>query len=222
MDPIPDDHPYVRQFEEMVSALPDAIAHDFARSLEIYESHPEDPFARRLLVRAVVSYVEGQMAAIRELLLFYHHYFTANPELEEAVPEAAGLADKLNLHFSVKDYFALAGKSLKEVKRGITTPRDEFLCVEETIKFLFKLHGQVYGHGIMPTEEADGWQALMEVKRKRNQLTHPKCAADLEVTHEQGRNAVVVFVWMRGYLEKIREVEGDKWESLYEQFVRKI
>ncbi len=220
MDPIPDDHPYVREFEELVSALPDAIAHDFARSLEIYESTQDDPFARRLVVRAVISYVEGQMAAIREQLLFFHHYLT-DPEKAELVPEAAAMAAKLNLHFSVKDYFTLAGKSLKEIKRGITTPRDENLCVEETIKFLFRLHGSVYDHSITPTEEADGWRSLNEVKQKRNQLTHPKCAADLDVTQEQARMAIVVFIWMRGYLNRIREVESAKWKAIYEEFVGK-
>jgi hypothetical protein len=215
MKPIPEDHPFVREFEEVVSALPDAIAHDFARSLELYETRKDDPFARRLLVRSVVSYIEGQMAAVREQLLFCYHVFTA-PQAEESFPEAFAVAAELNLNFSAKDYFALAGKSLKSVKHRDSTIRDEILCVEKTIKLLFKLHGRVYQHSITPVEKADGWEMLMRVKQKRNQLTHPKCAADLEVTEEQAREALIAFVWIKGYLDRIREIETSKWESLYE------
>lgn len=93
--------------------------------------------------------------------------------------------------------------------------RDEFLCVEKTIKLMFSLHGRVFGHSITPADEADGWKALTELKQKRNQLTHPKCADDLEVTHEHARRAIVVFIWMHNCLERIREIENAKWSTLY-------
>lgn len=219
MEPISDDHPDVLEIVEKFSALPDAIASDFARSYQIYESNPDDPFNSRLLVRAVASYIEGQMAAIREQLIFHHHLWT-NSDMNEFVPRTAKLAKKLKLDFKVGDYFRLVGKRLKkDMNRRIANVVDENLCVEETIKFLFKVHGQVFGHTITPTNEADGWQMLIDVKQKRNQLTHPKCAADLNVTPEQVHNAMTIFLWIKGYLDSIREIEAEKWAVLYEEFI---
>ena len=60
---------------------------------------------------------------------------------------------------------------------------------------------------------------LTELKQKRNQLTHPKCADDLEVTHEQARRAIVVFIWVHNCLERIREIENAKWSTLYDELL---
>lgn len=210
---IPDDHPFVVAYTEHFEALPTTISTDFAHAFKYYSSRPHEAFARRLLVRSVIGYIEGHMGAIREQLLFHHDYFTDN-ERASQLPEIDAIAKALNLDFPVTDYCALAGISLRSIKRADSEIREEFLCVEKTITLLFRLHGRLFDHSITPTNDSEGWQTLMEVKGKRNQLTHPRSAKDLEVTTEQVCQALAIFLWFKDHLDQIREIENAKWGKI--------
>jgi hypothetical protein len=181
------------------------VSEDFLTAFQIYEFRNHDPFACRLIVRAVINSIEGHLACIREQLTHLYDIFLRLSQEDEPSPRFERMERLLNIDLSVKNYFRLVGKRLSDIKKGNLNPRDEFLCVEETLRMIFSIHGMIFHHEIMPDFASDGWRMFLAAKKRRNRLTHPSIAEDLDVSTEEAHQALLAHLWLQEHFTLLSE-----------------
>jgi hypothetical protein len=64
------------------------------------------------------------------------------------------------------------------------------------LKSTFKLYRKASGIAFKPDYRLPGWSALLNAKRVRDRLTHPKKASDLNVTESEFKNSTQAMKWM--------------------------
>jgi hypothetical protein len=173
----------------------DELGQDLIAAFELSRSRNGDSFSQRILIRTVFSYFEGEVAGLRNVIIevveaYYRSVLRGHEKMSKAMER------ELNVSLSEKEYCLAANKNYQEFCEGIENPREFRPCLEQSIKSIFRLHGQVFRHEIAPEFRGEGWNSFLKLKQKRNRITHPATAEDYAVTEEDGRLAEVVGLWV--------------------------
>lgn len=134
-------------------------------------------FYRRLIIKNTFSIIETYVHIIKKIIKLY---FT----LEES--------DKINVDWT--ELIILHEKKVLLDNKGNVKVKDEFQKFEPNLRFtlntfskLFKVNKPEYGN----TE----FQKLIELSKRRNEITHPKKSNDLNITKEEISDLIKSFGW---------------------------
>lgn len=140
---------------------------------------------RRLYVRVFVTMLESAIATIKTEVLQH------SEELSDA--ERAVLRDVT---------FDLNEKG-EPFERPLHPP------LLSSLKFALRTFGQVHKLSVRPDYSGRGWQAMQEVVRLRNRLTHPKTVSDLEVSGSDLKKVDEAEVWfLQAHRALLEEYSG--------------
>jgi hypothetical protein len=154
----------------------DALTSDVGRAMQLQSDDPADAFARRALVRNVMTLVEGTVFAIKNLAL-----------------ETRGTMEG---DLSVAELVLLLEDSYDLDDNGRTRTRINFLRVNSNLRFAFAILAKIHGIADSPLDVGGaGWQAFLRTVAVRNALTHPKKTGDLEVSDAAVSDAKETFSW---------------------------
>lgn len=188
------------------------LAKDLCSAVELTRDRDGDQFSQRILIRTFFSYFEGEVASLRTVVVevvesYFRGVLAGNEKLTSAM-EA-----ELNVSLSTKDYFAAINRNYQDFKDGIENPRETRLCLEKSIKEVFRIHGQVFRHEVAPDFRGEGWSAFLKLKQKRNGITHAATAEDYAVTAEDGKMAEVVALWVGQFFDAANEAAVQKMRN---------
>jgi hypothetical protein len=126
---------------------------------------------RRLYVRVFITMVESSVSTIKHEVLQYPELLT---DTERAV---------------LRDVTYDLNDKGEPYERPLHPP---FLA---SLKFALRMFAKVHQLKTMPNYSDHGWQAMQDVVRIRNRLTHPKTVGDLKVTSADLKAVDVAEVW---------------------------
>lgn len=187
----------------------DELGQDLIDAFELSRSRNGDPFSQRVLIRTVFSYFEGEVAGLRNVIVevveaYYRAVLRGHDEMTMAMEK------ELNVSLTDKEYCLAANKSYQEFCEGIENPRDSRLGLEQALKSIFRLHGQVFRHEFAPEFRGEGWNLFLDLKQKRNRITHPATWEDYAVTEEDGRMAEVLGLWVGQFFDAAHKAATDR------------
>ena len=145
------------------------LADDVDQLLTMLARDRQSQFARRTYVRALATFVEAWINAIKRLCTEAAH--VAIQPLSDA--ELALLRD---VSFDLNE----KGEAVKKVK---------FLKFDQNFRFTFAADAKLMGSDVVLRTDQNGWTLFRNLIRLRNRLTHPRAAADLSVSDTELDNA---------------------------------
>lgn len=128
---------------------------------------------RRLYVRVFITMIEGSVATIKNEILH------SADQINDA--ERAVLRD---VTFDLND-------------KGVPCERPLRPKILSSLKFVFQMFASVHKLLILPDYSSSGWQAMKDVIKLRNRLTHPKTLNDLKVTDTDLKTVDEAEIWFR-------------------------
>lgn len=137
-----------------------AFARDFEAAKRLARAEPSQ-FSRRTLVLTYFSFVEGIAYQLRQVTL---------ASLQHSDVLSAGELSLLR-----EERFQLTAKGLPE-------KRDNFSATLPSLLFSLRCYVKNHGASFAPSTGTTGWEAMRHLVEIRDRLTHPKSAADLEVS----------------------------------------
>ncbi len=160
------------EFQNITKILEEDVAHLDAQLRE----NPNSQILRRAYLKALFTRTEGHHFAFKQTLL----------ALEEILcPLPSGpriLHQRINL-FSEPERMILLERQYR-LKGSVATEDNLILRLDENLKFAFRVYQQALRIPVDHLAGGPRFDDLMAAQKKRNDLTHPKSAHDLEVTEE--------------------------------------
>ncbi len=185
--------PAIEEFNRIILVLED----DIKESQKLWNNEPESQFARRTYIKAIFTDIEGHLFAFKQVTLSLERALVGYklPTARDTYINLFTEAERMILR---EKKFELRGDEAKE--------RDYFLKFEENIRFVFKVFQRaMHVNAAIPFNE-DGWRRLIATQDIRNRITHPKSAAEFEISDQDINTALVGVQWY----EKAVEVLMDK------------
>jgi hypothetical protein len=159
-------------------AMLQVLSMDQFDTFDRLQGDPYDQGARRTWLRTLCSQVEAFAFATKQML--------------------AGFAEfpwvKLNPH----DVLLLREEAYEITNNGEVKLRgDKFVRVGTNLRFIAKISNRALELGYTLDTSGPGWDALMATIDVRNRLVHPKAAADLLVTDDEYKTAMLAHKWFQ-------------------------
>lgn len=143
------------------------------------------PFAMRVYIRSVFTFIEGNTNAIQNLLL------VANEQGSYALSE--------------EDRIALSEINVTIDSRGKASSRKAFVSVGAKFRFVFRLYASMVREPVEIKVSGAGWQSFQKAIGIRNRITHPKSMEEFSVSEE---DMVVVKTAFNWYATEIMRMNG--------------
>lgn len=138
------------------------LADDLDELLTSLHQDKSSQFARRMYVRALATFVEAWINAIKRLC-----FETATVAIEPLTQ--AELALLRDVGFDLND----KGEAVENVK---------FLKLDRNFRFAFATYAKLMGSEVRLRTDQNGWELFREFIRLRNRLTHPRDPSELTVS----------------------------------------
>jgi len=135
----------------------------------------DEPLHRRNYVRAVFAMVDGFLSALKAHTIEEWEAGRFTPTR----PEIALLFEEA---YYVDDH-------------GRADARPAFLPMKNNVRFAFDVFARAHGVGDRPDYTHPGWPAFQTATEVRNRITHPKAAADLEISDPDLKAIEDAFSW---------------------------
>jgi hypothetical protein len=186
-----------------LSALHSPMRVDVLRSMnDVAGSAPDypiDQFLARVMIRTFYTHAEAMLFALKRIVLTVHH--DTDPAL--SLGEQAMLREET---YDVSD-------------KGDIKARPLFLRFAANLRFTFAILSRVYDLGVAPDYSHNRFQLFIGGNAVRNRLTHPKSAADLDLSLQEIRDATHGHTWFVETFEahvaalNARAVLADSWAA---------
>jgi hypothetical protein len=159
---------------------------DVAKAREGLEDDPTE-YHRRQYVRAVFAQLEGSTFSIKQL----------------------ALSEDLSL-LTHAEIALLRGELYRLNDAGDAIISTAFLTLANDMKFAFKVYARTVGLNYELPVREPGWSALLQAKRVRDRLMHPRSAADLSVTDEELGWTTKAGEWFEQKFNQLSELMMDQ------------
>jgi hypothetical protein len=136
--------------------------------------------ARRASVRASFAFVEGVLSVLKSFLLAHD---------AEALP--------------VKVVGALKGETYQVTESGEVKVRPQFIATKENLRLCIRTFASVHAPAFRVELGGPGWRAFSEALQVRHRITHPRSAANLEVSLADMETVDSFVGWFGGELKKL-------------------
>ncbi len=160
------------------------LLEDAFESEILLNSNKSSQFARRTYVRTLFSYIEGTIWILKQVCL--------NAEAPKSNVRSIEIGELLILR---EEMFEL--KSNGSIKKTAL-----HLNLLDNLKFIFKTLNRLFvGHIELGTGTAN-WTNLIEAKKIRNRITHPKDSESFEISDEEIKLCQEVCSWFNILIKK--------------------
>jgi hypothetical protein len=163
---------------------------DVYEAQELYKASGNQ-FARRVLVRAFFSFIEGLAYNLRQVTL----------------ASCKGLPN-----VSAAELFLLQEETCEIDEKGkVRPPREKYLATGSAFLFSLRMYPKAHGGQYNPELGDGGWEAFRNALALRDSITHPKSAAKLEISDEALVNFAKASEWgksaIRGMFDACDEAD---------------
>jgi len=137
----------------------------------------ESQFFRRLYIRSVFAYIEGSVWILKQVCL---NAKSANGEKRK---------------ISLSEYSILTEESYELKNNGNIKTVSKNLNLLDNIKFTFKTVNKLFNGKIELGVGTKSWDNLIDAKKVRNRITHPKSDKEMFVDDNEIENCEKVCSW---------------------------
>jgi hypothetical protein len=127
----------------------------------------DNQFTRRAYIRSMFAMIEGSIWVLKQTVLH--------------APTADGKPKRL----SIAEYALLSDKSFELKNNGETKEQTKYLKLPENFKFTFNILSKSFGIKFDLGIGSTAWQNFLKAQEIRNRITHPKTAAEFEVSNAE-------------------------------------
>ena len=155
---------------------------DIADAYEALEQRRESQFHRRIVVRAIFSFIEAAVEAVKN-------------ELRSSIR-----CGEFTLPMTDRDKETLGSIHV------VGPRKDKFLPLDQNVKRTFRLATKIWSlKGFALDTSGGDFQDFLLAKSARNRLTHPKTFYDIEVTESDMHCHMIAGMWIQIELGRLHE-----------------
>jgi hypothetical protein len=129
----------------------------------------------------------------RTLLRIFHSHVEAITWEQRLIVRSAHAAGLMSL--SEEEAGALAEVVFDLDDRARPVRRSRFTPTDRMVRFAFHLFARAYGLADRLDVSGPGWQKFLKTLTIRNRITHPKEPSALEITVQEGTQAMEALTW---------------------------
>lgn len=161
---------------EYYESIVTILLEDVERLLAGGAEPPTEPADRRAFVRAVFACLEGITHATKGLAL--------------------SMFDDLGVTLTAAERALLLDEEYRLGDKGLAKVGVPYLKLKPHLSFAFGMVDRVIEPDVSVNHGSKEWSDLNVALERRNRLTHPRTASDLEVTDEELESTTHVFFWV--------------------------
>ena len=159
-----------REYEQLTKILGEDA------STALLEMEKEDTqFRRRAFIRAFFAAVEGELYALKQVLIDMHNL--------------------RRVEFSTADLALLREESYDIKPNGRAYAKPKFVSTDTNLRFVVRKVEEAFEIDCNLDTEEQGWKSFKDSIKVRNRITHPKAATEIMVTDAERFEARRAFGW---------------------------
>jgi hypothetical protein len=160
-----------------------------AREAENYLKNNDSQFARRAYIRSFFAYMEGTVWLLKQLIF-------------QTVFQSKSIGYFLEKEkMSLADFALLSDKSFDLKDNGEACEQQKFLPFLKNLQFAVKIMERFTETPIDLKTDSVTWSHFIQTIKIRNRITHPKIAAEIDITDKEIKHAIEVCTWFNSIVK---------------------